>query len=211
MYRIIIVISSLFLSANAFAAKASIEVDNRSDWHIHQLFLSPSSSSDWGPDQLRDDVIMSGDRYTLSGIACDTYDVRIIDEDQDECVMSEIRLCKSNQRLSIDNDTLLSCQNATENPTVASSGVVRINNRTMWDIYQLYLSSSSDSSWGDDLLGWSTWNSGDSLDLTTSGCGNYDLKMVDEDGDVCEVTEIYMCGDHGTIDLTDDDLLSCID
>ncbi len=54
------------------------------------------------------------------------------------------------------------------------------------------------------------WDSGESLELTTGGCGNYDLKMVDEDSDVCEVTEIYMCGDHGNINLTDDDLLDCI-
>lgn len=211
MRILIAILASLLASSNAFAAKASIEVDNRSDWHIHQLYLSPSSSSDWGTDQLRDDVIMSGDSYTLTGIACDTYDVRIVDEDQDECVMTGISMCKDRQRLNIDNDTLLTCQGATQAPAVAATGLVTINNRTMWDINQLFLSSSSDPSWGEDLLGWNTWDSGESLELTTAGCGNYDLRMIDEDGDVCEVSEIYLCGDHGTIDLTDSDLLSCIE
>ena len=60
------------------------------------------------------------------------------------------------------------------------------------------------------LFGWGTWDSGEVLELTTDACGDYDLRMVDEDNDVCGVSGIYMCGDHGTISLTEDDLLDCL-
>jgi hypothetical protein len=210
MRNFLLILASIVLSNTAMAASASIEINNRSDWEIHYLYLSPSSSSEWGPDQLGNDVIDTNSSYTLTGISCNTYDVRLVDEDDDECVLSEIRMCKGSQRLDISSDMLLNCQNSGQGNTVASTGTVTMYNATRWDIYELYLSSSNQSSWGDDLLGWGTWDSGVSLDLTTGGCGDYDLKMVDEDNDVCEVTGIYMCGDHGNINLTDDDLLDCL-
>ncbi len=40
-------------------------------------------------------------------------------------------------------------------------------------------------------------------------CSNYDLKMVDEDGDECVVEQQYLCGDEGDWVLTDGDLLDC--
>ena len=45
--------------------------------------------------------------------------------------------------------------------------------------------------------------------LTQIPCESYDVKLVDEDGDVCEVPKQDVCGEHQTWELTSEDLLAC--
>ncbi|MCK7593592.1 hypothetical protein [Pseudomarimonas salicorniae] len=105
------------LSAWAFGAEASksqVVIVNQSDWDIHELYLSSVDEEDWGPDQLREDIIPSGGRFTLRGIPCDAYDVQLIDEDGDACVVGEVGLCGDRDTWVISNDDLLACQAVTE-------------------------------------------------------------------------------------------------
>jgi len=69
---------------------------------------------DWGPDQLGDEVIASGESFHLNAIPCDAYDVRIVDEDGDECVVGGVALCADKDAWVINDDDLLSCQAETE-------------------------------------------------------------------------------------------------
>lgn len=105
------------LPADAYAAKgkkASVKIVNKSDWEIHNFFLSSSEEDDWGPDQLGDDVVGTGDSFTLKSIPCDTYDVKLIDEDGDECVVEEVDICGGSEQWTITNQILLGCQEASE-------------------------------------------------------------------------------------------------
>ena len=54
-----------------------------------------------------------------------------------------------------------------------------------------------------------TWSSGESIDISNLACADYDMWMVDEDNDACQIDEIFLCGDEGTMTLTDDFLLEC--
>lgn len=109
----LIALSCLF-AAPAFAADtdARVNIVNNSSWDIHKLFISSVDTQEWGPDQLGEDAIASGNSYTLHSIPCDAYDVKIVDEDGDECVVAAVALCAGEADWTIENDALLECQNA---------------------------------------------------------------------------------------------------
>jgi hypothetical protein len=96
-------------SAPAFA-KATAKVINQSKWEIHHLFLSPTSENHWGPDQLGEKVLAKGDELTLTGIPCDEYDVKVIDEDGDECIIEAVDLCNDASYWKITDAELLECE-----------------------------------------------------------------------------------------------------
>lgn len=101
-------------SAVAHAARSRVDIINKSDWEIHQLFLSSVDEEEWGPDQLGNEIIETGGRFTLHSIPCDDYDVQLIDEDGDACVVGDVTLCGGKDTWIIRNEDLLSCQAATE-------------------------------------------------------------------------------------------------
>ena len=94
------------------AGKATVKVVNKSDWEIHQFFLSSSEEGEWGPDQLREDVIGAGESFELRNIPCDTYDVMLVDEAEDECIVEEVDICGEDESWVITNKILLGCQAA---------------------------------------------------------------------------------------------------
>lgn len=101
-------------SVPAFAASkkksATIKVVNQSKWEIHHLYLSSTSDHQWGPDQLGDEVILTGKSFKLTNIDCDDYDIRVVDEDGDECVIEEVNLCGDDTVWKITDKSLLACE-----------------------------------------------------------------------------------------------------
>src|SRR3990172_7156662 len=90
--------------------RASVTIVNKSDWRLDQLYLSATDEDEWGPDQLGKDVIDTGGAFTLTDITCDTYDVKLVDEDGDECVLQGVDLCGSSEKWTITSKDLLKCQ-----------------------------------------------------------------------------------------------------
>ncbi|MEO8379428.1 MAG: hypothetical protein ABI779_07170 [Acidobacteriota bacterium] len=97
-------------STPLFAKKATVKVINQSKWEIHHLFLSPTSEGHWGPDQLGETVLAKGENLTLTNIPCDTYDVKVIDEDGDECIIEAAELCADSSYWKITDAELLECE-----------------------------------------------------------------------------------------------------
>ncbi len=91
------------------AKKATVKVINQSDWSINHLFLSPADEESWGPDWLGEDVMEKGDSMKLTGISCGDYDIRVVDEDGDECIIAAVELCGDDSEWKITNKELLSC------------------------------------------------------------------------------------------------------
>lgn len=99
------------ISLPAFAArKATVKVINQSKWELHHIFLSSSDDAEWGEDQLGEDVLAKGDSLTLTSIPCDLYDIKVVDEDGDECVIEQVDLCGDNSVWKITDRELLSCE-----------------------------------------------------------------------------------------------------
>jgi len=107
--RLIAALTVLFFSAPAMA-DASIIITNQSSFDIHSLYLSPSSNPAWGPDQFAETVLSTGSTFTLTGITCDTYDVKLVDEDGDECTLNGIALCEDTEAWPLDDAALIGCQ-----------------------------------------------------------------------------------------------------
>ncbi len=101
-------------SASAGKFDASVVILNKSSWDIHQLYLSSTETEEWGPDQLGDKVIGTGESFTLHSIPCDSYDVRLVDEDGDECVVGGVDMCNDTGKWIISDEDLLTCQAATD-------------------------------------------------------------------------------------------------
>ena len=101
------------VSREALAADGiSIKFDNKSQFAIHHLFLSPVKENEWGPDQLGDkdeDVIEPGETFTLNQIAPNKYDVKIVDEDDDECVVAGVKIA-ANETVTLNDADLVGCQ-----------------------------------------------------------------------------------------------------
>ena len=59
-------------------------------------------------------TINTGETFTLSGVPCAAYDVRVVDEDGDECIIEDVGLCATKDTWVITDKDLLGCQAATQ-------------------------------------------------------------------------------------------------
>lgn len=105
-----VITSRDLLECQGTAAATNITVVNDSWWEIYEFYLSPADDYDWGDDQLGDEIIETGDSFTLTGIPCDDYDVKLIDEDDDECIIEDVEICDGSGRWEIGTLDLLACQ-----------------------------------------------------------------------------------------------------
>lgn len=117
MVRFLITLSFLAilllpLSSNASPSwwESELSFVNSSDYDIHHIYLSSTDEFSWGPDQLRNDVLESGAEVEFTGIDCDDYDIKLIDEDGDECVLEDVDLCLEDQAYEITNSDLIACE-----------------------------------------------------------------------------------------------------
>ncbi|MGC4120860.1 MAG: hypothetical protein QM765_41040 [Myxococcales bacterium] len=88
---------------------SSVTVENHSDYAVHHLYFTPANALAWGPDQLGTDVLFPHEKATLAGLECEAYDLKMIDEQGDECIVEDIDLCLEAAVWSLDNDDLARC------------------------------------------------------------------------------------------------------
>jgi hypothetical protein len=102
-------------AAQARKERATVTVQNKSSVTIRHLYLTPQDSDDWGPDQLGDNVLEAKKgAFKLTDIPCDVYDVRLIDDDGNECVVEEIDICGARETWTINDKDLKACTTARE-------------------------------------------------------------------------------------------------
>ena len=89
---------------------SNVTFNNNSSYAIYYLYMSATSDDSWGSDHLGDEVVMPGDGHTIRNVACDNYDIKIVDEDDDECELRNERFCDEDAVYNISNDQLLACQ-----------------------------------------------------------------------------------------------------
>lgn len=81
-------------SSSSNSSTVEFTIRNNSSWSIYYVYMS-SPDEGWGPDQLGSEVISSGgDSFTLR-VRPGTYDLKLVDEDGDEC---------TNFGISVQND-----------------------------------------------------------------------------------------------------------
>jgi hypothetical protein len=97
-------------AAPARKDRATVTVQNRSATTIRHLYLTPQDSDDWGPDQLGDNLIEAKKgAFKLTDIPCGVYDVRLVDDDGNECVVEEVDICARRETWTINDKDLRAC------------------------------------------------------------------------------------------------------
>lgn len=116
MSRILSAVAALTLVAGSTATLTnaqsgySVRIENESDYAIHQIHLSPVSDTDWERDLLGPRrTLPSGWYFTFNGVMPGRYDLKLIDEDGDVCVVSNVRI-SGNTNWGINNSWLLNCE-----------------------------------------------------------------------------------------------------
>ena len=89
---------------------STLTIENESSYSFAEINLSPEDSVSWGADLLGADILAPGEVLEVSGVACDVYDIRVIDDEGDECILTSVDLCLDNAVWRIDDVELAACQ-----------------------------------------------------------------------------------------------------
>ena len=89
---------------------STLTIENESSYSFAEINLSPEDATSWGSDLLGADILLPGEVLQVSGVTCDVYDIRIVDDEGDECVLSSVDLCLDNAVWRIDDTELAACQ-----------------------------------------------------------------------------------------------------
>ena len=87
-------------ASSASADQRDFSLVNGSELTIMNAYVSPSASSNWGPDQLGSDILVPGDSYQLhvpTNVQRGTcfYDIRVVTRGGSEGTMYEVDLCST--------------------------------------------------------------------------------------------------------------------
>lgn len=106
--------SLALLISPMIASAIEVEFVNKSSWVITEVYFSSAKEKNWGEDFLGAEVLGNGDALTLSDVKAGKWDVKIVDEDDDVCILENVAITK-NDKWVIDDEDLLGCQAGTSN------------------------------------------------------------------------------------------------
>jgi hypothetical protein len=87
----------------------TVALHNSSRYDIHSIQLSPADQVEWGANLISGDVLMHGEKAQLAVFDCKKYDLRMIDDENIECVIDDIDLCFEDKQWTINDDVLAVC------------------------------------------------------------------------------------------------------
>ncbi len=86
---------------------------------------------------------------------------------------------------------------------------VTLINDSSWDVKHLYLREAGTTAWGPDQLTDTEMETGGSLKLKDLPCHTYDIKLVDDGGKTCTLTQATLCTSAGSWRITNKLLDGC--
>lgn len=150
----------------------SLVVENQTSATICWLYVSATTQEDWGPDQLGDATLPSGESFTVTGIEAGDYDLRANDCDGNTLA----------QEFGVAIDSAGITWTLEDNETVD----LTVLNQSSETICYLYVSPSDSEDWGQDQLDESVVNAGDSFTVFGIPPGSYDLRAESCEGSTLE-------------------------
>jgi hypothetical protein len=87
----------------------TIALKNSSHFDIYSIQLSPYDHPEWGANLVANDPLMHGETEQIAVFDCKKYDLRMVDDEQVECVIQDIDLCFEDKAWSLTDDVLASC------------------------------------------------------------------------------------------------------
>lgn len=105
-------IKPLLVAALALVAVASVTVTaaqrrnldftlvNRTGVDIMEVYLSPTSDNEWGEDVMGKDILADREKVDITFSSAETecnWDLKIVDEDDDDIIWTKLNLCTANE------------------------------------------------------------------------------------------------------------------
>ncbi|HEY7246635.1 MAG TPA: hypothetical protein VH678_22405 [Xanthobacteraceae bacterium] len=84
---------------------------------IHKLYLAPAKSNQWGENKLQSQTIAEKGRFTVRDVPAGMYDLKIIDDDDDSCVVPDINI-DQNKEWKVTDKTMLECASKKEDSSL---------------------------------------------------------------------------------------------
>jgi hypothetical protein len=112
MHRPVFLSLGLALAASvAFAQERPTRFWNLTHGRISEFYLAAPGTTDWGPNQAKNDkdgVVDPDERLRITGIKSGSYDVKLTDLDGRTCMLHGIKI-EVGQIFSIDEKDLTGC------------------------------------------------------------------------------------------------------
>lgn len=108
LFILVAIFAMLAVAISAAQPSTSVNIVNNSSGSIRHVYLSHVNADDWGSDQLSA-AIQSGQSATLSNLACDSQQIKVIGENQDGCFVTAVIDCGTNGTWTITNATAADC------------------------------------------------------------------------------------------------------
>ena len=84
------------LFENALQNRYSLKITNRSQWDIYEVYVESSeNTSNWGKEWLAGRVLKTDTFISITNLKPGEYDVRFVDEGNDECILKNIAITKN--------------------------------------------------------------------------------------------------------------------
>jgi hypothetical protein len=167
----------------AAAQDPSFYVENRSGNQINEVYVSSANDSGWGRDLLGSNVLASGTRLAVRPRQC-VNDIRVVYANGRAEERRRVNTCNINAVVFGSGGAAA----RSNNPDF------RIVNRSNRTINEIYVSASSNNSWGSDWLGSNTLPPGRFWTITPrEGTCVHDIRVVYNDGNASERRRINTC------------------
>jgi hypothetical protein len=110
LMRRLAIASIVLLAVAAPAWAIELTVVNHSQYVIKELYVSPAKSKKWGGDQLQQHSIGTNQSFTLHNIPVGVYDLKLVDEDDDSCVVSNVSFSDNDKEWTLTDAVLETCE-----------------------------------------------------------------------------------------------------
>src|SRR5580704_762457 len=111
MHRLVFLALSLAIASTAAFSQARTRFWNLTQMRISEFYLAPAGTTNWGPNQAKNDkdgVADPDERLNITGVQSGTYDVKLGDKEGRTCLVSGVKV-EVGQIFSIDDKELKSC------------------------------------------------------------------------------------------------------
>jgi hypothetical protein len=108
----VFVVALVFVAGQAQAQSRPTRFWNLTRNTITELHLAPAGTSNWGPDQCKNDkdgTVETDERLRISALASGTYDVKLTDATGRTCVVHGVKI-EAGAVFAIEEKDLTSCK-----------------------------------------------------------------------------------------------------
>jgi hypothetical protein len=111
MYRLVFLAFTLTLASSVAFSQSRTRFWNLTHGRISEFYLAPPGTTNWGPNQAKNDkdgVVDPDERLNITGVPSGTYDVKLADKDGRTCLVRGVKV-EVGQIFSLEEKDLTSC------------------------------------------------------------------------------------------------------